>query len=389
MKKFITFMLCAAMIASMTACGNNATTPAASNPETPATQTQDAAPATTEEKTDATSNTEGGVGTELIKSASEYFTPIENLPEITPEEEEAWKNEPAYNQTIRIGYNGGLCLGVFGIAQAKGFYEEEGLTTAITKMTNQTDALGTAAVDVAGDHIATLLVPTVNGVNMTFTTGVHTGCKTLYTLKDGAIKSTADLVGKTVGLPDGIGASDQNITYRFLNHDDIDPTSVKYKVVEASACILAMQNGEIDAATLSDQFAKPFMDDGTIVPIRSLTFDDDFKQEACCVHAINTDFLKANPITSKKLTLAFEKASNWMLENPEEAVKILQENEWASGEFDTVLEIFKTYNFGISDELTETTLRSIIDDYKSFGLIGEQKTTDELMEQVWNRLLAK
>lgn len=27
---------------------------------------------------------------------------------------------PAYGQTIRIGYNGGLCLGAFGIAQMAG-----------------------------------------------------------------------------------------------------------------------------------------------------------------------------------------------------------------------------------------------------------------------------
>ena len=43
------------------------------------------------------------------------------------EENEAWKNEPAYGRVIKIGYNGGLCLGTFGIAQMKGFYEAEGL----------------------------------------------------------------------------------------------------------------------------------------------------------------------------------------------------------------------------------------------------------------------
>ena len=34
---------------------------------------------------------------------------IEHHPlELTAEEEEAWKKEPAYGKTIRIGYNGGL-----------------------------------------------------------------------------------------------------------------------------------------------------------------------------------------------------------------------------------------------------------------------------------------
>ena len=85
---------------------------------------------------------------------------------MTPEEEDAaWKKEPAYEKTIRIGYNGGLCLGTFGIAQMKGFYEAEGLKTEITRYQGgssaQGDAIGTGKIDVAGDHIATLLIPAV------------------------------------------------------------------------------------------------------------------------------------------------------------------------------------------------------------------------------------
>lgn len=373
MKKLLCGALCAAMLTGLAACGAPAAVQPSSAPMPSATVDPEA-----QKKAD-----------EMLAEASSYYTPIENIPEITPEEEEAWKNEPAYGQTIRIGYNGGLCLGAFGIAQMKGFYEAEGLQTEITKMTNQTDALGTKAVDVAGDHIATLLVPTVNGVEMTFVTGIHTGCKTLYALTDSDISSTSDLVGQTIGLPDGIGASDQNIAFRFLNHDDIDPNTVKYKVVESSACVLAMQNGEIQAAVLSDQFAKPFLDEGTLKPIRSLTFDEDFRQEACCVHAVANEFLENNPITVKKLVIAFEKASEWMLENPEEAVQVLLDNEWASGDFDKVLEIFKTYNFGISDENTENTLRSIIDDYKQFGIITDTRSTDEILDQVWDRVLAE
>ena len=42
------------------------------------------------------------------------------------EEDAAWKKEPAYGRVINVGYNGGLCLGTFGIADIKGFYAERG-----------------------------------------------------------------------------------------------------------------------------------------------------------------------------------------------------------------------------------------------------------------------
>lgn len=304
-------------------------------------------------------------------------------------EKGSWESEPAYNETIKIGYNGGLCLGAFGIAQVEGFYEAEGLKTEIVKMSGQTDALGTGQVDVAGDHIATLLVPAVNGVNMMFSTGCHTGCKSLYTLADSGIEKTSDFIGKTIAVPDGIGASDHNISLRFLNHDNVDPKDVKFKPVETSAVILAMENGEVDGATLSDQYAKKFLDEGKLKIVRSLTFDEDFSKEACCVHAVNRDFYEANPITVEKLTRAHQNASDWIQDNQEEAVKILLENKWASGDYDLVLEILKTYNFKIDDESTGQTLRDIVDDYKEFGLIDKSKDTDKILDYLWDPVLQK
>lgn len=303
------------------------------------------------------------------------------------EMQKAWEKEPAYGTKIKIGYNGGLCLGAFGIAQAKGFYEEQGLDTEIISVTSVSDGLGTGQIAVGGDHIATALVPAVNGVNMTFTTGCHTGCKSLYALADSDIEKTEDLIGKTIAVADGIGASDQNISMRFLNQDNVDPNEVKWKVVDNSAVILALQNGEIEAATLSDQFAKKFLDDGTLKVVRSLTFDEDFSQETCCVHAMNSDFIKENPITAYKLTLAHQNASNWIEENKEEFVDVMLDNDWASGEKDFVLEIAKTYNFKISDEATETTLKNILNDYKKFGTIDSSVDTEKALSTLWNPVL--
>lgn len=305
------------------------------------------------------------------------------------EEEEAWKKEPAYGQTIKIGYNGGLCLGAFGIAQVKGFYEAEGLKTEIVSMNAQQDAIGTGQVDVTGDHIASFLVPAVNGVKATFTTGCHTGCKSLYVLTDSNIEKTSDLKGKTVGLPDGIGNSDHNIALRFLNHDSVEPKEVNFKAVTGDAVVQAMLNNEIQAAVLNDQFAKKFVDAGTIKIIRSLTFDKDFEHEPCCIHAINSDFLEKNPITAKKLTRAHQNASDWIEENKEEFVDIMLENNWASGDKDVVLEIAKTYNFKISDADTQTTLKNIIDDYKKFGILDSNIDTEQALAKIWDPLLQK
>lgn len=308
---------------------------------------------------------------------------------LTAEEEEAWKKEPAYGKTVRIGYNGGLCLGTFGIASVKGFYENEGLDAKVLAVDAVIDGLGTGKIEVAGNHIAAMVVPAVNGVRMKFTTGIHTGCKSLYVLADSPYKTTADLKGKTVAVSTGIGNSDHNITLRFLNHDNVDPSSVKFKNIDASAVVQAMQRGEVAGATMSDQFAQSFVDSGVLRHIRSLTFDDDFKQEACCIHAVNLDFYNANPITVKKLTHAHELASKYITEHPDESLDLMYENDWADGDRKLARYILGTYNFMISDELTEQTLRSVLDDYKVFGILDKNLDTEATLKKIWDPVLSR
>lgn len=304
-------------------------------------------------------------------------------------EDEAWKLEPMYGKQILIGYNGGICVSAPGLAKAKGYFDKYGIDAKVVNMKSKLDTIGTGRVHLVTDHIATLLVPAVNGIDMVFTTGAHTGCKSLYVLNNDKINATNDLIGKIVAVPDGIGDSDHNIALRFFNHDNIPPNKIKFRQVEITASILALENNQIQAVVLPDQFAEKFMQEGKIKIIRSLTFDEDFKQEPCCVHAFNKTFAQENPITVKKMTAALKEVSNWTQNNIEEAAQTLFDNNWASGDFDQAVRMMKTYNWTISDEHTETALKNIINDYKTFGLISADKNTQEVLNAVWNPVFKK
>lgn len=302
-------------------------------------------------------------------------------------EEDLWKKEPMYGETIKVGYNGGLCTGTAGIASVLGYFEEAGLDIEIVSMQSGVDAIGTNQVQVLSSHITTLLVPTINGVNMQFVTPTQTGCKSLYVLDNDEINSTADLIGKTVAVPEGIGSSDHNIALRFFKNDDITPEEITYKPVEASASIFALENEEIQGVILSDQFAEKFVEDGTLKYIRSLTYDEDFMDEPCCVHALNKTFIEENPITARKITEVLSETSLYIDENIEEATQILFDNDWASGDFDTAVKMMNSYDWTVNDAAAEKTLINIIDDYKEFGLIDGNLDTQDALEQVWNPLL--
>ncbi len=301
----------------------------------------------------------------------------------------AWEGEPAYGTEIQVGYNGGACLGGFGIAQSQGLYENAGLNVKIVNFTGGIhEAVGTNKVAAGGDHIATVTAPCVNGMGYKMVTASQTGCKSLYVLSDSDIQSTKDLVGKTVGLPDGIGASDQNMVYRYLIKDGVDIHDVNYQPVSTDAVIGGMQKGDVQAVNASDMWARPFVKDGTLRAIRSITTDEDFKHEPCCVMIINSDFLEKNPITSYKLAKAFADANDWIQENPEQAAQEMIDNSWASGDVDTVAGFLQEWNFKISDEDCEDTLVKVLDDYKSCNVFENNDfDTQQMLGRIWDPLL--
>lgn len=377
----------AAMVLSLTACGSN-TSAGAATAETTAAETSTAATAKeagtkTEAAEVKAGAAEAGSSDAGQMTGSEKEAAEDGAGAAAGSEEEAWKKEPAYGQTINYFYDGGNCTSAPYFADVMGYFEEAGLKVQGYSGTSYTEALGTNAAQLAVGHISTMLVPSTNGIDLSFAAGAHLGCKSLYVLADSEYQTTEDLKGQKISAPNGIGASDYNILARFFDKDGINPlTDVKLMQVENSACVTAMQNGEIAGALFSDTYAYKMVQDGTLRQVRSL-LDDDFKDEACCIVAMNTTFIKENPITAKKITECVKKAGDYMRENPEAAVQRLLDDNKISGDYDMNVELWKTLQFGLTDEFTENGLKDIIADYIRLGLITAYDDPDEVMELVW------
>ena len=324
------------------------------------------------------------------------FTPVD-IPEraidmanfdLTPtaEEKAAMEKEPAYGQPVLFYMSDGCTSGPT-VADDLGYYAAAGLTAEGFKGTSYTEALGTQQATIAVGHIATMLVPITNGVDLTFVGGAHIGCKTLYVLADSEYKTTADLKGTMVSVPNGIGASDYNITCLLLDADGMNPqTDVELTQVSSDACVAAMERGEISAALLSDTFAYAMVKEGKLRAVRSL-LDSDFQDENCCVIAMNRTFTQENPVHAKKIVQAVQKAHAWMRENPEEATQLLLDRGWNGGDFDMNVMINNSLQFGLAQDFTAKTLEEVVGRYVRLGLITNMDNVDEIMELAWSPVL--
>lgn len=401
LKKLMCAAVSTAMVLSLSACGQSQTaattaatettaaaaetTTEAKKEETKAEETK--AEETKAEETKAAADSGNYKGMFEVKAQDGRAIDYLNM-DLTPTEEElaAMKAEPAYGKTIRYWLSDGCTSGPT-VANNLGYYEEAGLTAEGVKGTSYTEALGTGAAEIAVGHIATMLVPSTNNVDLTFVGGAHIGCKSLYVLADSEYQTTADLKGTRISTPNGIGASDYNITSLLLDADGINPqTDVELTPVETSACVVAMENGEISAALLSDTFAYHMVEDGKLRCIRSL-LDEDFQSEPCCIVAMNATFVKENPVISKKIASAVQKAHSWMRENPEEATQMLIDEGLNSEDYDMNVVLNNSLQFGLGSDFTEKGLRAIAEDYIRLDLITATEDIEEVMSKAWTPIL--
>lgn len=293
------------------------------------------------------------------------------------------EDEPLYGKTIKFGFAGPLCLTAVPLAEKLGYFEEEGLDIEVISVDNAVDSTGTRQTDFSATHIAHALVPAVNDVNLKFFESAQTGCQSLLVLKDSPIQSTKELEGKKICIPAGIGSPDHNIVIRFLLRDGVDMENIKFIPADRATVIQALQSGEFDATLLPDQFSEPFINDGTVRIIRSITWDDDFKEEPCCIFMFNGDFYNQNPEHAKKIEKIVKKVNQYIEDNMPEAAQKIVDNNLAPGEFDVVLRNMESYDWTVTDEKLEETLLDVIEDYKKGGVLPQDIDTKDTLVKFW------
>lgn len=307
---------------------------------------------------------------------------------VSEEDWAAMQKEPMFGKTMDYLYNGGACVSPKYLAQELGYYKEYGIDANFKQGSSVVEAVGTGQCLWGTDHIATMLVPVTNGVNMTFVAGAHIGCKSIYVPKDSPINSVEDLKGKTIAIHDGIGNSDHNICIRLLDEYGVDPTKeVKFSNIgDNAAAVAALESGEADASIFSDYFVLAGFKD-KLKNVGSITFNKEFQDEPCCVTAMNRDFIKENPVHAKYIVKAIKRAGEYARLESDKAVDLMFEKSKLTGKREDQMQFWDSLHFGLSDRFTERALREIAEDYLRLGVITKKDmSVDDVMKLAWTEV---
>lgn len=331
---------------------------------------------------------QGGGSSEKKEKTEEASTGAERPEAVSETDWKAMQEEPVFGTELNYLFNGGACVSAKYLAEELGYYKEYGINASYIEGESVVNTVGTGQCLWGTDHIATMLVPLTNGVDMTFVAGSHMGCKSIYVFNDSEIKTAEDLKGKTIAIHDGMGNSDQNIIYRMLDSEGVDPTTeVEYlDIADSAATVAAMESGEIDAAIFSDYFVIANYSD-KMRQVCSITPSDKFEGEVCCVTAMNNKFIKENPIHAKYVVMAIKRAGQYARLNSEDAVKMMFDTDKMTGETADQLEFWDSLHFGLSDEITEQALENISSDYLRLGVITKEGlSAEDVMKKAWNNI---
>jgi NitT/TauT family transport system substrate-binding protein len=218
---------------------------------------------------------------------------------------------PPETTTIRLAKNRSLCIAPQYVAEellrAEGFTDVRYVDSDAGL--RQSKAIASGEIDLTLHFSAPLLIPIDAGEKITIVAGVHVGCFELF--GNERIRSIADLKGKTVGVPD-IGSSPHVFIATLAAHVGLDPAKDINWVTSPSVSPMQLfADGTVDASLGFPPEPQQMRARKIGHVIVNSSVDRPWSQYYCCMLAGNRDFVRKNPVATKRVLRALLKATDF------------------------------------------------------------------------------
>jgi NitT/TauT family transport system substrate-binding protein len=218
--------------------------------------------------------------------------------------------------TIRLAKNPVICIAPQYVVSD--LLNAEGFTNVVYVQSDagveQTKAVGKGDIDFTLHFSGPLLLQVDRGLSITILAGIHVGCFELFA-KEG-IRSVADLKGRTVGIQ-GLETSPHVFLSAMATLVGLDPakdiewvTSGPVKPIELFA------EGKIDAFLGFPPEPQRLRAQNIGRVIVNSAQDRPWSQYFCCMLASNREFVRKNPIATKRVVRAMLRATDLCVSEP-------------------------------------------------------------------------
>ncbi|MDR2708935.1 MAG: ABC transporter substrate-binding protein [Elusimicrobiota bacterium] len=261
------------------------------------------------------------------------------------------KNKYPHGETD-LSYSGSTCGSPAMIAYEKGFFDEEGVKVTLVSGVSfeaQRTALATGKLAVVNGDFQ--FFPAIyNGIDVKLISGLHEGCIKLLVLKSSPIKSLKDLKGRKLRIAvDEIGGTPMSVASVVLGEQGINPqdtNAVVWKPYPSDQIMTAAEKGEVDIIAAWDPRATEAEQSGKYRTLIDIGKDAPFAGKYCCFLFASGKVVKNNPDKVAAILRAYDKATKWIGEHPDEAAQILVSKKYVpTDNVKLVATLLKSYHY--------------------------------------------
>jgi NitT/TauT family transport system substrate-binding protein len=223
---------------------------------------------------------------------------------------------PPETTTIRLAKNPSICIApqyvVSDLLNAEGFTNVDYVESDAG--VGQTRAIATGDIDFTLHFSGPLLLAIDRGLSITVLAGIHVGCFELFAHE--GIRSVADLKGRTVGQQ-GVGSSPHVFISAMATLVGLDPTKdIKWVTSASVKPIELFAEGKIDAFLGFPPEPQRLRAQKIGHVIVNSGLDRPWSQYFCCMLAGNRDFVRNNPVATKRMVRAMLRATDLCVSEP-------------------------------------------------------------------------
>ena len=302
--------------------------------------------------------------------------------------------------SVRVGYWAGTCESPLYVAYEKGYFDEFKIKAEMVKITSGSSAFLKEGGNCIFEATPNFLPMIVNGLDVKFISGAHTGCLQGVATTASGITSPKDLVGKKVGLFSNSGDPGEVYLKAAMKDEGLDYNQTEWIVEGSIGTIMTeVKAGNIDAFAYFDPYGEIATKYFGMKQFYANATDPKYKDHICCFLAANPAIYNDSEL-SNRVAQAVEKACQWIQSNPEDAAKLIQDKAYVA-ESKSLLQNFgvdtssvktsdihedllKSYTFGDpgSKSKFEEDVKLQWQIIEKAGMLPSGKTVDQLVESV-------
>ena len=179
------------------------------------------------------------------------------------------------------------------------------------------DRVASADIDFGQDFASTTILKINAGLPAVMLAGVHPACFELFARVP--IRSVVDLKGKTVGVVDTTGGAGDYVMLKIIAASvGLDPAKdINWVAFGGGDPKALLTDNKIDAFLTYPPWAQEVRDVRTGHVILNSAVDRPWSQYFCCMLIGNVDFVRRNPIATKRVVRAMMRANDICADKPD------------------------------------------------------------------------